>query len=109
MKVFFGDYNNTKGKKDFSMSRFAPPPPPGKDINVNFDFTELKDLVYIASGEFANVYSGNWGSKRVAVKILKEEVRPDKEGYGSSASAQLVSPFASYFFRRPAAPGDSIC
>mmetsp|Transcript_5892 Transcript_5892/g.12222 ORF Transcript_5892/g.12222 Transcript_5892/m.12222 type:complete len:421 (-) Transcript_5892:236-1498(-) len=80
VKAFFGVDDNSKGKK--ILSRFAPPPPSGKDTNSNFDFTELKDLVYIASGEFANVYSGNWGSRRVAVKILKEEYLNDDRARG---------------------------
>lgn len=70
VKAFFGD--EVKGKP---IARFVPPALRAKDLNNNFDFTELKDLLYIASGEFANVYSGNWRGIRVAVKILKEEVR----------------------------------
>ena len=60
------------------QSRFVPTPANpavSRDIKTDVDFSELKNLVYIASGEFANVFTGTWGDKRIAVKILKEEVR----------------------------------
>ncbi|GMI06614.1 hypothetical protein TrVE_jg7942 [Triparma verrucosa] len=62
--------------KTNNESRFVPTPANpavSRDIKTDVDFSELTNLVYIASGEFANVFTGTWGDKRIAVKILKEE------------------------------------
>ena len=42
-------------------------------VNHNIDFSTIRGLSYIASGEYGNVFRGKWEGKNVAVKILKDE------------------------------------
>lgn len=70
---------NNLGRKVPTPSLVASPE---EEVDHNFDFSALKKLTYIASGEYANVFRGTWGEKRVAVKFLKDEYVKDPRASG---------------------------
>jgi len=69
-----------------NVNREVPPPSSVgltvEDVDHNFDFNNLQNLSYIASGEFANVFRATWEGKRVAVKFLKDEYLGDSRAMG---------------------------
>ena len=70
-----------------NVNRYVPHPSvigntAAEDVDHNFDMSQLENLVYIASGEYANVFKAKWRGKRVAVKFLKDEYVNDSRASG---------------------------
>jgi hypothetical protein len=71
------------------------PPADAEEIDLSIDFTEIQNLKYKTSGEFANVYGGVYKGTPVAVKILKDQYLFDaraKGDFGEHSNDQILTP-----------------